>query len=74
MADNGAEIELQRITPKAHQISHNGLESEANANAQQFQLKPADGGAAAWKALIAAFMFEAILWGNSHISGRKKQD
>ncbi|KAL8995898.1 MAG: hypothetical protein Q9169_004472 [Polycauliona sp. 2 TL-2023] len=27
------------------------------------QLKPADGGIAAWKVLFAAFMFEAILWG-----------
>ncbi|KAL8644066.1 MAG: hypothetical protein Q9226_007955 [Calogaya cf. arnoldii] len=27
------------------------------------QLKPADGGIAAWKVLFAAFIFEAILWG-----------
>lgn len=27
------------------------------------QLEPADGGAAAWKVLFAAFMFEALLWG-----------
>ena len=27
------------------------------------QLKPVDGGPAAWKLLIAAFVFEAILWG-----------
>ncbi|KAI4193695.1 MAG: hypothetical protein LQ348_002799 [Seirophora lacunosa] len=27
------------------------------------QLKPADGGIAAWKVLFAAFMFEALLWG-----------
>lgn len=27
------------------------------------QLLPADGGAAAWRLLIAAFVFEALLWG-----------
>lgn len=27
------------------------------------QLKPVDGGPAAWRLLIAAFVFEAILWG-----------
>jgi hypothetical protein len=26
-------------------------------------LKPVDGGLAAWRVLLAAFMFEAILWG-----------
>ena len=29
------------------------------------QLKPVDGGIAAWKVLFAAFMFEAILWGTN---------
>jgi len=28
------------------------------------RLKPVDGGLAAWRVLLAAFMFEAILWGN----------
>ena len=27
------------------------------------QLLPVDGGAAAWKVLTAAFVFEALLWG-----------
>jgi hypothetical protein len=27
------------------------------------QLKPVDGGLAAWRVLLAAFMCEAILWG-----------
>jgi hypothetical protein len=27
------------------------------------QLEPADGGTAAWRLLIAAFIFEALLWG-----------
>ena len=27
------------------------------------RLKPVDGGSAAWRVLLAAFMFEAILWG-----------
>lgn len=29
------------------------------------ELAPVDGGAAAWKLLCAAFMFEALLWGKS---------
>jgi hypothetical protein len=29
------------------------------------QLEPVDGGAAAWKVLTAAFVFEALLWGKS---------
>jgi hypothetical protein len=28
-------------------------------------LAPADGGPAAWRLLLAAFVFEALLWGNS---------
>lgn len=31
------------------------------------QLLPVDGGPAAWKLLIAAFVFEALLWGMSLI-------
>ena len=27
------------------------------------QLEPADGGLAAWRLLVAAFVFEALLWG-----------
>lgn len=29
----------------------------------EHQLAPADGGSAAWQVLWAAFMFEAVLWG-----------
>jgi hypothetical protein len=28
------------------------------------QLAPTDGGPAAWRLLVAAFVFEALLWGN----------
>jgi hypothetical protein len=31
-------------------------------------LKPVDGGIAAWKVLIAAFVFEALLWGEIQAS------
>lgn len=36
-----------------------GREHEITDN----RLKPVDGGLAAWRVLLAAFMFEAILWG-----------
>ena len=32
-------------------------------NLTENRLKPVDGGLAAWRVLLAAFMFEAILWG-----------
>jgi hypothetical protein len=67
MAEAGGVIELQRITSETHQNTSDGVEPEAVPSAQHFQLKPADGGAAAWKALIAAFVFEAILWGRQRI-------
>ena len=35
----------------------------AELNITENQLKPVDGGLAAWRVLLAAFMFEAILWG-----------
>jgi hypothetical protein len=37
-------------------------ESESDTTGQA--LAPADGGPAAWRLLIAAFVFEALLWGN----------
>lgn len=39
------------------------LQDAAEANATS--LPPADGGIAAWRLLIAAFVFEALLWGSS---------
>lgn len=39
----------------------NGLLDENQGIDQQLQ--PADRGAAAWKVLFAAFMFEALFWG-----------
>ena len=63
------ELDVQRglesqIPPTALQPSP----SDGNGQSNDFQginqqLKPADGGAAAWKVLFAAFMFEALLWG-----------
>jgi len=32
------------------------------------ELKPVDGGVAAWTVLITAFVFEAVLWGSHHLS------
>jgi hypothetical protein len=37
-------------------------ESENDITGQA--LVPADGGPAAWRLLVAAFVFEALLWGN----------
>ena len=40
---------------------------------QQQQLERADGGAAAWTILCAAFMFEALLWGEQYLSSHLGQ-
>lgn len=48
---------------------------ESNVSREEFdivgqQLKPADGGLAAWRMLWAAFVFEALLWGKHELSHR----
>jgi hypothetical protein len=67
------EILPQKTTTLADPRSEgSGNASQANSNSQvretdaQF-LEPADGGLSAWKVLLGAFTFEAILWGKSCI-------
>lgn len=43
-------------SPTLIQEGHNG-------GSRSLNLKPADGGIAAWRVLFAAFVFEALLWG-----------
>ena len=71
------ELELQRIVTPGNpsvQAPHAG-DSDANANSAgpEQQLEPADGGAAAWKILAAAFVFEAVLFGKHHLTMRRKR-
>lgn len=40
----------------------------ADVGGVALQLEPADGGAAAWRVLFAAFMFEAVLFGDYRLS------
>jgi hypothetical protein len=49
------------------EVEENAVNQESN-NSQA--LEPADGGASAWKMLLGAFVFEAVLWGrfNQEIS------
>lgn len=55
-------VELTR--PKSHtsqaEVPDDTTQSEANGE----DLLPVDGGLAAWRLLLAAFVFEALLWGN----------
>lgn len=44
-----------------HSTNHVSTESPPTATS----LPAADGGLAAWRLLIAAFVFEALLWGQS---------
>lgn len=50
-------------TTTTHRDSINDSEGDTIVRAQQ--LEPADRGLAAWRLLIAAFVFEALLWGQS---------
>lgn len=65
------ELEVQNVVPAvspsvhAMHTSHSGLE---DARGVEQQLEAADGGAAAWRILCAAFMFEAVLFGERQIS------
>ena len=51
--------------------SQEGLSEQARQSGHdggiEQQLAPADGGAAAWKVLCAAFTFEAVLWGEREV-------
>jgi hypothetical protein len=71
LSQPGPSIELQNYHVTA--ISEEGMPKSLFAQGRNTldieraivvqQLKPADGGPAAWKLLIAAFVFEALLWG-----------
>ncbi|KAL8834869.1 MAG: hypothetical protein Q9176_007234 [Flavoplaca citrina] len=51
----------QNVTQQVSDSTGNLINHEGVAQ----QLKPSDGGIAAWKVLFAAFMFEAMMWGFS---------
>ena len=60
------ELEIQNGSPNPAPSSASAAEvgsvtSEGHRGDRQ--LEPADRGLAAWKVLCAAFMFEAVLWG-----------
>ena len=70
MPSRGSSTELEIREGSAFQVPpndsfpdvyENGLLDETRGIDQQ--LKPVDRGAAAWKVLFAAFMFEAVFWG-----------
>jgi len=64
------ELEVRGETPTLPPASlhDNNPNVETNGVVVQ-QLKPADEGLAAWKMLIVAFVFEALLWGKQEIPG-----
>lgn len=53
---------VQSDNTLSNQLEGNGIVDEDQGVVIQ-QLLPADGGVAAWRLLIAAFVFEALLWG-----------
>lgn len=60
--DQNSAIELQDLSRQQpeHSVSHvSSTEDPTTATS----LPAADGGLAAWRLLIAAFVFEALLWG-----------
>lgn len=66
------DIELdQWIRPRLNEVNdtelvlnhYGGVQDVDGRDIVIQQLKPVDGGPDAWKVLIAAFIFEALLWG-----------
>jgi len=49
-----------QTTPRDRGQAESG---EGNAEHNRDSLDPVDGGRAAWKLLLAAFVFESLLWG-----------
>lgn len=62
MSQLNTSTELSTISPPSSEPTHIGHE-EANSSDHTSQLPPTDGGRAAWRLLIAAYVFEALLWG-----------
>ncbi|KAK3058804.1 hypothetical protein LTR09_000369 [Extremus antarcticus] len=54
-------FELDDVTRTGVAYNNEAGDTESTSNAQS--LPPADGGRAAWRLLLAAFVFEALLWG-----------
>jgi hypothetical protein len=52
------------VTSELGPISSHRILTEDQVDAPHLQ--PADGGVAAWRLLCAAFVFEALLWGEHH--------
>lgn len=55
--------ELQSLDNAATRDHVRHSQDDEAVHATDQQLEPVDGGLAAWRVLLAAFMFEAILWG-----------
>lgn len=59
---NSLELEIQTVPEhSSRQISN--LDGDIETSGQHLELS--DGGAAAWRLLLAAFVFEALLWGKA---------
>ena len=73
-------VELSSITatrpPLQHRETTQSLAEDGNRNHDEEpttaqDLQPADGGREAWKLLAAAFVFEALMWGEDRILSHK---
>jgi len=62
------EVRSETLTLPPASLHDNNPNVETNGVVVQ-QLKPADEGLAAWRMLIVAFVFEALLWGKQDIPG-----
>ena len=61
-ADSRNATELRDISQEASVPGNTDEQHEATEAARQ-SLLPYDGGLAAWRTLVSAFVFEALLWG-----------
>lgn len=59
------DLETFPASDNSNQQINNDAEHEGSGVDIEQSLPPCDGGAAAWKLLMTAFVFEALLWGKT---------
>lgn len=69
MADDVELVRVSQAQPSTaadseQQHQHQNEGEDEGGNTEQF-LAPCDGGYLAWRLVVAAFVFEALLWGGS---------
>lgn len=65
--DNRQQTTLTQTNANSASAQYDGITNVDEDAIVAQSLKPADGGLAAWRLLISAFVFEALLWGKDQV-------